>query len=35
MTEPMTVAEIVDWLRQNPQERVAESLAAWTPGDLQ
>jgi membrane-bound lytic murein transglycosylase len=30
----MTVAEIDAWLKENPQQRVAEMLAAWTPGDL-
>ena len=34
ISEPTTVAEIEQWLRQDPQERVSECLAAWTPGDL-
>lgn len=34
VTEPMTVAEIQAWLHENPQARVSECLAAWTPGDL-
>jgi hypothetical protein len=32
--EPMTVDQINEWLRGNPQVRVAECLAAWTHGDL-
>jgi hypothetical protein len=31
----MSVDKIVAWLKENPQLRVAESLAAWTHGDVQ
>jgi hypothetical protein len=30
----MTIEEIIGWLHENPQARVAECLAAWTHGDL-
>jgi hypothetical protein len=32
--EPMSVDQIVAWLKDNPQLRVAECLAAWTHGDI-
>jgi hypothetical protein len=32
--ETMTPAEIEAWLKEDPLQRVAELLAAWTPGDL-
>jgi hypothetical protein len=32
--EPMSVDQIVAWLKEDPQLRVAESLAAWTHGDI-
>jgi hypothetical protein len=32
--ERLSVDEIIAWLHENPQLRVAECLAAWTHGDL-
>jgi hypothetical protein len=32
--EPMSVDQIVAWLKEDPQLRVAECLAAWTHGDI-